>query len=922
MSVQLPGGGRIPDPIAAAGTVWVLGQLLLLAAVGTGIIRTVWPQITPNIAWSAGLLVGPALFAAVTALGMYAFPGVPGVVVGWVVSLVFGAVVTRRLALRTLWPGWQVVGVWLAIFVVALAARQQYWIPDANSHAPLSASLMAGVFPPRFPSTPDLPAIYHFLPELAIGALNLGFGPGLVLTTEILGAFVAAGFAVLVMAVARDLDASRLAMAVALPLLLSPGLWTLVLYVDRPAAVQIAIPVGVPEAGLRAALASLYVPDISAPATSPVEAAPPNIINPHFIWSHGLALTAALLATVRARHALTSTLIFALVISALSGIDETVFVALLLGLSGYVAVGVLRDRSHWQRQVSLVMGLVAGAGLAVVQGGVLSDLIFHAPAGVDVVTLRAPAPQPAWLGGVKSIGGGLGAVTLGTVAMLVASAAAAYRVKSAALAILVAMALALFAGFALIHYPASPADTARLEGHAISLSAVALAVGLAAAATRLRHRAALYGGVLVVAGLMVWPTTTDSVGRIAEPIADGPRLYVAGTRGEPTGSFSSRSPLDAEIEQRQALLDAISAAAAPGQRILTAQVMVVTVGTGQPAPLGYAEWPHNLGLHGPEYQDALRFLDRAALNELGIEFIHVDEAMRSVMSDDAKRRLATPAEFQLIFQSAGPHRDALYAVIPPTGDSREPDPASFRAFADLAAGRRVLISSAVHPLARLPLFYTLRSSSSLFGHWGDPGHFRRDVRIQPPAGTSVDLVVLPDTLYPSPLDPAHRTPAWTANRTRVYDLTASVAGQAPRPPIGVDGPSILSSSGIEVTSLPEWSEAWTGTDWVLYREAEPGSGVPAMLERGERWYPGQLAPKNPGQRVTIRFDGSRGQLEYLGADGGWSAVGDARGALPDGSYVLTLRFWTHGRPAYFVPVAVMALGVDAPEDKVLTLQGS
>ena len=186
----------------------------------------------------------------------------------------------------------------------------------------------------------------------------------------------------------------------------------------------------------------------------------------------------------------------------------------------------------------------------------------------------------------------------------------------------------------------------------------------------------------------------------------------------------------------------------------------------------------------------------------------------------------------------------------------------------------------------------------------------------------MDLVVLPDSLYPSPLDPAHRTPVWTANRTRVYDLTASVAGQAPTPPIGVDGPSILSSSGIEITSLPEWSEAWTGTDWVLYREAEPGSGVPAMLERGERWYPGQLAPKNPGQRVTIRFDASRGQMEYLGADGGWSAVGDARGALPDGSYVLTLRFWTQWRPAYFVPVAVMALGDDAPEDKVLTLQGS
>ena len=900
----------------------MLGQLLLLAAVGTGIIRAVWPQIAPNIAWSAGLLVGPALFAAVTALGMYVFPGVPGVVVGWVVSLVPAAVLTRRLALRTLWPGWRVAGVWLAVFVVALAARQQYWIPDALVHTPLSASLMAGAFPPRFPWTPDLPAIYHFLPELAIGALNAGFGPGLVLTTEIVGAFVAAGLAVLVMAVAADLGASRLAMAVVLPLLLSPGLWTL-LFGERPPAVQAAIPVGLPAAGLRAALGSLYVPDLAAAARTPAEAAPPNIINPHFIWSHGLAVTAALLATARARHTLTGALILALVISALSAIDETVFVALLLALGAYAAVRVLRDRSHWQRQGPMVLALVVGTGLAIVQGGVLTDLIFHASAGLDLARLRAPDPKLAWLGGVRTIGGGLGALTIGTVAMLVVSAAAAYRAKSTALAILVAMALALFAGFALIQFPASPADIARLEGHALNLSAIALAVVLAAAATRLRRRAAWYSGGLVVAGLIVWPTIANSVGRIAEAIADGPRLYVAGSRPtEGRGSFSARASVDAQIAKRQALLDAIAATASPGERILTAQVTVVTAGTGQPAPLGYAEWPHYLGLHGPEYQDALRFLDREALNELDIAFLHVDAAMLSVMTDDARRRLESPSEFQLVFQSAGPRIDALYAVVPQTGDSRDPDPSSFRAFADLAAGRRVLISSAVHPLKRLPLFYTVRSSDSLFGQWGDPGHFRRDVRIQPPTGAPVDLIVLPDALYPSPLDPVHRVPVWTHDRTRVHDLTASVQGQGPAPPIRVDGHSLLSSSGIQIASMPEWSEDWTGTDWVLYREAEPGTGVPAILQRGERWFPGQLATNYPGQRIAIRFNASRGQLEHLGADGGWSAVGDARGPLPAGSYVLTLRFSTHGRPVYFVPIAVMSLGDDSPEERVFTLPGA
>ena len=903
----------------------MLAQLLILSAAGTGIIRSVWPHLAPDVARAAGLLTGPAFLGAVTAFGMYLTPGAVGVAVGWAVVLALAVGVARRQRLppKTLLPGWRFGVLWLAVFVIALAARQQYWIPDAMVHTPLSASLMAGVFPPRFPWTPDIPAIYHFLPELTIGAFNMGFGPGLVLTTEILGAFVAAALAVLVVAVAADLGASRLAMAIVLPILLSPGLWTLVLVGDRPAAVQLAIPVGAPADGLRAALGSMYVPDISSAATTPVEAAPPNIINPHFIWSHGLAVTVALLATTRATHRLAGALVLALLISALSATDETVFVAVVLALGGYAAVSVLRDRNHWQRHCPLLTALVAGAGLAVVQGGVLSDLLFHAPEGVDVVSLRAPAPELAWLGRIRTIGGGLGALTVGTVAILILSAGAACAARSRSLAVVVAMATALFAGFALLHFPASPVDIARLEGHALNLAMIALAVGLAAGTARLRRRAALHGGGLLLAGLVVWPTSADSIGRIAEAVADGPRLYVAGTRPtEAAPSFSTRSRLDAEIAEHRPLLEAISTTVSPNERILTRRAKLISAGTGRPTPLGYAEWPHYVGLVGPEYLDALRFLDRAALNELRIDFVHVDAAALHSMSAEARRRLASPSEFRLIFRAPTPQSDALYKVVPRPQVAQAPAPSSFRAFAQLAAGRRVLISSATHPLERLPLYYTLRSSDGLYGEWGDPGHFRRDVQIQSPAGGAVDLIALPDSLYPSPLDPAHRAPAWAGGRVRLYDLTMPVPGPTAAPPIHVDGRSLLDASGIQITSMPGWSDSWTGTDWVLYREAEPSTGIPAILERGQRWFPGQLAPQNPGQRIAIRFNASRGQLEHRLADGAWSAVGDAAGALPAGSYVLTLRFSADGRPVFFVPIAVMALGGEAPHDRVFMLGGS
>ncbi len=109
---------------------------------------------------------------------------------------------------------------------------------------------------------------------------------------------------------------------------------------------------------------------------------------------------------------------------------------------------------------------------------------------------------------------------------------------------------------------------------------------------------------------------------------------------------------------------------------------------------------------------------------------------------------------------------------------------------------------------------------------------------------------------------------------------------------------------------------------MLSREAETRTGIPTILDRGQRWFPGQLAPQSPGQRISIRFDASRGQLERRLADCTWSAVGDAGGALPAGSYVLTLRFSTQGRPVFFVPIDVMALGEEQPHDQVFLLGDS
>ena len=854
----------------------MLAQLLILSAAGAGVIRSVWPNVAPNVARSAGLIAGPALFGAVTAFAMYMVPGTAGVAAGWavVLAVAIGVIWRHGLPPKTLLPGWHFGVLWLVVFVIALAARQQYWIPDAMVHAPLSASLLAGTFPPQFPWTPDVPAIYHFLPELVIGALNVGLGPGLALTTEILGAFVAAALAVLVVAAAADLGASRLTMALVLPLLLSPGLWTLVLFVDRPAAVQMPIPVGVPEAGLRAALGSLYVPDIGSAATTPVAAAPPNIINPHFIWSHGLAMTLALLAIARARHRLTGVLVLALLISALSAIDETVFVAVLLALGGYAAVSVLRDRRHWRRQGPLLMALASGTGLAVVQGGVLTDLLLHALGGVDVANLRVPAPELAWIGGVRAIGGGLGALTVGVVAILILSAAAAYAAKSVSLAVIVVMALALFAGFALLRFPASPADIARLEGHCPEFGDdrhgdwACRRIGPTAPANRVTRRRPAPGRAGRVAddcGLD-WPNRRGDRGRAS-------RLYVAGTRpSEAAPSFSMRSRVDAEIaKQRQALLDAVSPRTyLRGERILTSHVTLVTAGTGQTGPSGLRPMA---ALPGAAWDLSTKmpcgFSTARHWTELGIDFVHVDAGHAQC---HVRRGTAPPC---------------LVVGIPPavSGPGAAFRRALRRRFAAARVGpKRRHLQASVRwlswPRAVGYSFRRPRTRSSAcrcstpsdratvsLVEWGDPGHFRRDVNIRPPTGEAVDLIVLPDSLYPAPLDPAHRAPAWAmAMAYLVYDLMAP-------DPVGTFGTA--DPCRREFPARPVRDPDHLAARMARYLDrhglgALSGSRA-AHRHTGDTRARGAVvsgatrAPESRGQRITIRFDAARGQLEHRGA---------------------------------------------------------
>ena len=180
------------DPSVVPGLLFLLAELVALAAVGYVIVRVALRETDDRVALAQGLVVGPAIWGVVVNLVMYALPGRAGAVAGWIFVLALAAVLIWRAPkpirpkLRTA-AGFALAAV--ALFWTALACRQMLTTPDAPIHIGLAASLRAGAFPPELPWNPGASAPYHYGVYLLNGLLAPPFGPNLAFVEELLGAY-------------------------------------------------------------------------------------------------------------------------------------------------------------------------------------------------------------------------------------------------------------------------------------------------------------------------------------------------------------------------------------------------------------------------------------------------------------------------------------------------------------------------------------------------------------------------------------------------------------------------------------------------------------------------------------------------------------------------------------------------------------
>ncbi|MCY4110712.1 MAG: hypothetical protein OXF96_02085 [Chloroflexi bacterium] len=881
----------IVDPAVVPGLLLLAAELVVLAAIGFAVVRVALGQTDDLLALAQGLVVGLALWGLVTNFVVYLAPGLAGALVGWVVVLALGAGIVwrrrERLGVRPRVAAGLAVAV-LALLWVALAGRQLMPNPDPYIHHGFIAAMRAGgPHPPELPWNPGMAVPYHYGVDLLIALLTPPVGPDPAFVTELLGAYIWTSFA-LVVGTLLLRRGSWPAVATLGPLLLTAGAQTLLF--ATPGVLQVPVPAGIPEAGLRAALGTVYVDGLGVS-----ESVPPNVWKPTF----PLAYTLALVALERAAHGggrhWPRRVALAVLVGFLGLVDEAV-APVVLALWGLLEAVALwqnrRERPIADGILRAAAGPALGALLLAVGGGIITAVLFGEDAGalslgwIDDTSARQP------LATFTTLSGGLGLLALGPVVLASGAALLAGRDRFS-LAMVVAAGVFVLAGLTL-QYEIGQQDVTRLDGHARNFGLLAAILAVSPRLRALRPRWRWAAGAVIV-GLVTWPTVVSPLRAIGPGISQGVVLANAGDEAreaEATGAWHRevyprlRSARIAGYIRDHTDIDA---------RILSPHPTAMSTATGRPNASGFIQAAHLLYEVGPEYQDASRFLEPAALRRLGVAYVHATDAWIEGLPDRARRWLHDPELFELLVRDGG---DALYRVRLAFLELEAPPiPASHEALR-----RSVPPSAVVYVDPAIQSTFALRAASTL-AHArlvGElfPGrmHMRTDFGIEPLGEHIPDVVVVPHWFTPSIFPPAARQPIWWNDGVTVYSPDGAIAPLMTLVPGDWRSVTARMSDVVErnqqigfALTLHNWEpDRWTGQDWIVVETTEagipvyPGFGQPAAA----RWFPGEISSQPSAVEAYFRFDPRAGNLA-AGA-GTIGAVGNGDPLSP-GRWTLAMR---------------------------------
>ena len=774
----------------------------------------------------------------------------------------------------------------------------------------IPASIRAGNWPPQLPWNPDLNLAYHYGVDLLAGLLTPPAGPDLAFTSEVLGAFAWTSFILLVGTILLR-RGSWLGTLTLIPLLLSAGAWTLV-FGDQPSLLQIPVPRDIPEAGLRAALLDLYWPTVELPWSSEQHGVPPNIWKPPFPYAYALALVPLERVCRNRTLGWSGAVTLAGLVGFLGLVDEAV-AAVVLALWIVIEAGRLFHSRHPNpiypaAILRTAAGPVLGAVLLFGGGGVLTGVLTErsASGGLSLDFPLDPRDRGALIS-LRMLPGGLGLLELGSLA--VATVAVLLERRSQLVLFLAAGTGAFLLAALTIRYEIAPFDVGRLEGHARNFALLALLLALSVQLRDLRPRWR-YAAVAAVFALVTWPTVATPARQLGLAIDHGVQVANAQPESREFDSWywwMGRDPL--LRFPSDPIADWLREHSEVDARVLSPTPYAMTVATGRPNASGFMRFLHLIPYAGPEYLDAIRHLEPAALSRLDIKYLHAPDNWVASLPERAVAWLANPSFFDLLLRDRA---HALYRVKPDfLGLDSSPSPESYEALRRAAPTETtVYLSPATDPLNAFRAAAVL-SQSRLLSSEERPVlyHLRAPVQVVPIADQTADLVVTSARLAPSPLDLKQREPVWWNEDIAVYAPTGEmspVTPPRPRPfivrledPLAVDG-QITFTSTFDIRS----AKRWTGQDWLVVSADSSPWALPRIrpTDPAAQWYTGQASPR-PGT-ITHRYEFDPQTVTLAIHDAGLKSTKLSSSGVPldPGTWVLGVRLRSDYQLAAFIPI--------------------
>ena len=456
-------------------------------------------------------------------------------------------------------------------------------------------------------------------------------------------------------------------------------------------------------------------------------------------------------------------------------------------------------------------------------------------------------------------------------------------------------------------------DVARLDGHARNFALAALLIGLGSRMPDLLPRWRYAASAMIVATI-AWPTAIGPVQNLRVAVSQGPKLSNAQLLVRETLSRSpsfqgSRyvmptlvSPFVATYVRDRLPVDT---------RILSPYPSEISIVTGRPNAVGFLRTIQYHPEQGPEYLDAIRFLEPVALRRLGIGHIHAPDAWVSGLPDRARRWLRNPAYFDLL---AFDDTEALYQVLPSFYELEStPQPESFEALRRaVPAGLTMFFSSVLEPKDATRVATVLAHTHTLGRQIRPSWHTRLEIEMEPLGNQVPDLVVAPLHRAPSAFPPSARQPVWWNENLAIY-APSNVLGPVMPPPsqefaVRVEELDVTEDHiTFSTTFTNQSSQHWTGQDWlVTLADASPWA-IPRRAapnrttHAASSWFAGQMIPGVETLTRAYRFD-ARARTLAVAQDGTFEQVRASGQRLDPGTYALAIRLQQANREVALIPV--------------------